>query len=397
MRRLIARFLLSGALLATVVYGGRPEAFYTDDERPYRLVTLSTPGGPDSRGHSINNLGWVSGYVDAPGGTHREATLWLWGFRIPLGTLGGANSAIVWPVKNDTGMLVGIAQTNRDDPEDEAWSCSAFFVGDEASGNVCRGFAWEWGFKRALRTLGGTHSYAAGANNRRQIVGWAENTVRDDTCTKTQKFQFHAVIWGPGRDQIQALRPFANDSSGAATAINDHGQVVGISGRCDQAVGRFTAQHAVIWENGVPTHIGNLGGDTWNTPSAINERGEVVGFASSPGDDPDSPRLRAFYWRRGLGIQEIRPLDGHATARAWGINRWGIAVGTSCPSSGRCSAFAWKDGVTVNLNKIVDIDETQHLLDSAQDINDFGQITGRVVTLATGARAPYVATPKWIR
>ena len=34
----------------------------------------------------------------------------------------------------------------------------------------------------------------------------------------------------------------ADDTSGAATAINDDGLVVGISGTCDQAVGRHTAR-----------------------------------------------------------------------------------------------------------------------------------------------------------
>ena len=75
------------------------------------------------------------------------------------------------------------------------------------------------------------HSHAAGANNLRQIVGWAENDVRDDSWTKTPKLQFHAVIWGPGHDQIQDLPPLGTHTSGAATALNDRGQVVGISGR----------------------------------------------------------------------------------------------------------------------------------------------------------------------
>ena len=392
MKALLARLMLPASMLAIIAHGSSPQAFHPDDDPRYRLVKLDSLGGPDSRGHSINNLGWVSGYADAPNGTHREAILWLWGIRIPLGALGGTNSAIVWPVKNNTGLLVGIAQTGNDDPEDEEWSCASFFVGKERFGPICRGFAWDLGVKRALPTLGGNHSYAAGANNLRQIVGWAENDVRDDTCTKTQKLQFHAVIWGPGHDQIQDLPPLGTHTSGAATAINDRGQVVGISGRCDQAVGRFTALSAVIWENGIPTDIGNLGGGTWNTPTAINHRGEVVGFASSPGDNPDSPRLKAFYWKKGQGIQEIKPLEGHATSRAWGINHRGYVVGTSCPASGLCHAYIWKDGEITDLNEVTDRAPADHL-DSAQDINDFGQITGRVTNTDTGARSAYALTP----
>ena len=60
-------------------------------------------------------------------------------------------------------------------------------------------------------------------------------------------------------DQIQDLPLFPGDTSGAATAINDNGQIVGISGICDQAVGRHTAKHAVLWENGSVIDLGNLG------------------------------------------------------------------------------------------------------------------------------------------
>src|SRR5437016_13234224 len=74
-----------------------------------------------------------------------------------------------------------------------------------------------------------------------------------------QVLQFRPVIWGPGKDQIEVLPSMLDDSVGAATAINDRSQVVGISGICDRAVGRFSAVHAVLWENGAVVHIGNLG------------------------------------------------------------------------------------------------------------------------------------------
>ena len=61
-----------------------------------------------------------------------------------------------------------------------------------------------------------------------------------------QVLQFLPVIYGPGVDEIRALPLISGDSSGAATAINDRGQAVGISGSCDQAVGRYTAAHAVL-------------------------------------------------------------------------------------------------------------------------------------------------------
>jgi len=103
--------------------------------------------------------------------------------------------------------------------------------------------------------------------------------------------------------------------------------------------------------------------------------------------------LKAFYWTKDQGIQEIKPLEGHATSRAWGINSFGYVVGTSCPSSGLCRAYIWKDGEITDLNDVTDKASADHL-DSAQDINDFGQITGRVTNTDTGSRSAYTLTPK---
>ena len=77
---------------------------------------------------------------------------------------------------------------------------------------------------------------------------------------------------------MQELPPLPGDSTSTANAINDLGQVVGISGACGVAIGDVSAAHAVLWENGVPIDLGNLGGHTWNTPAAINNHGTVVGF-----------------------------------------------------------------------------------------------------------------------
>ena len=74
---------------------------------------------------------------------------------------------------------------------------------------------------------------------------------------RTQVLQFRPAMWDLGPpDQIHDLPLIPGDTSGAATAINDNGQIVGISGICDQAVGRHTAKHAVLWENGGVTDIG---------------------------------------------------------------------------------------------------------------------------------------------
>jgi probable HAF family extracellular repeat protein len=204
--------------------------------------------------------------------------------------------------------------------------------------------------------------------------------------------QFRPVVWGPGRHQIHELPPLHGDTSGAATAINDLGQVVGISGTCDQAVGRFTAAHAVLWDNGRPADIGNLGGRAWNTPMAINQQGDVAGFASLPGNDPDNPVLRAFLWTRRGGIKNLGTLPGDAYSEALGINERRQVVGLSCDAANNCRAFLWQDGVMKDLNTLVAPGYTGTLT-TAQDIDDLGVITGRALDSATGQRPAFSAVP----
>lgn len=358
----------------------------------YRVTNLPSLGGAISRGNSVNHRGWVAGYSNLPGDQSRHATLWLGGSIFDLGTLGGPNSSVAWPVKNNRGLIVGISQTATPEPLGENWSCAAFFPGATATGYTCLGFVWEKGVMKALPTLGGNNGFAAGANNRGQVVGWAENNVQDPTCVPPQVLQFRAVLWEPKRDRIQELPPLLGDTSSAATAINDRGQVVGISGTCDQAVGRFTAAHAVLWENGRVIDIGNLGGETWNTPYAINQRGDVVGFASQPGDDPDNPRLHAFLWTRRDGIRDLGTLPGDVTSQAHGINERRQVVGVSCDAAGNCRAFLWEDGVMKDLNTLVAPGYTG-ILTTAQDINNRGVITGRAFDPVTGEHPAFQATP----
>ena len=384
MKNLITRYVVLGSvLLAGVAHAVE-----------YRVTNLPSLGGTVSRGNSINNRGWIAGYSNLPGNQSRHATVWLDGSPSPLdlGTLGGPNSSVVWPVKNNRGLIVGISQTSTPEPLGERWSCAAFFPGATGTGYTCLGFVWEKGVMRALPTLGGNNGFASGANNRGEVVGWAENNVQDPTCVPPQVLQFRAVVWEPKNDQIRELPPLPGDTSGAATAINNRGQVVGISGTCDQAVGRFTAAHAVLWDKGTVIDLGNLGAPWWNTPTAINQRGDVVGFAGLPGDDPDNPVLHAFLWTRRGGIQDLGTLPGDVSSQANSINDRGQVVGVSCDAAGSCRAFLWEDGVMTDLNTLV-APGYPGILTMAQDINDRGVITGRAFDPQTGQLPAFVAVP----
>jgi probable HAF family extracellular repeat protein len=366
----------------------------------YHVSNLDTLGGTSSGGNSINDQSWAAGYSRLPDNQSRHATLWRNGSTAEdLGTLGGPNSSVTWNVKNTEGIIVGISQTAAPDPLGEAWSSAGFYGPPYNVGFINLGFVWEQGQMRGLPTfVGGNNGFATGANNLGQVVGWAENDVHDPTCVSPQVLQFRPAMWGLGPpDQIHELPLISGDTSGAATAINDNGQIVGISGICDQAVGRHTARHAVLWENGGVTDIGNLGANWWNTPTAINQQGDVVGFAGDPAF-VEGDILHAFIWTKDNGIQALKPLRGrvpqHVDSEAYGINERRQVVGVSCDAGFvDCRAVVWDHGVfPTDLNDLKAPGYSARL-ESAKDINNLGEITGRAIDPNTGVRTAYLAVP----
>src|SRR5213079_398603 len=212
----------------------------TKPKMQYHVSTLASLGGTSSGGNSINDQSWVSGY-SRMADRNRHATLWRNSLLTDLGTLGGPNSSVTWNVKNTAGIIVGISQTaTTPEPNGENWSSAAFYSTPNNVGYINLGFVWQNNQMRGLPPFpGGNNGFATGANNLDQVVGWAENGVHDPNCCCTQVLQFRPAVWTLGPpDQIQDLPLIPGDSSGAATAINDNGQIVGISGICDQAVGR---------------------------------------------------------------------------------------------------------------------------------------------------------------
>ena len=364
----------------------------------YQVVKYPSLGGTLSRGMAINRQGWVAGWSDQSDGS-RRAALWQGNSILPLGTLGGPSSMVPWPGLNNDGMIVGISHTGEVDSLDEAWSCEAGLFLVETTNLICRGFVWANGVMRELPTLGGNHGFAAGINNRGQVVGWAETAVHDPTCSLAdgQVLQFRAVVWEPKKNKIEKreLRPFPGDSTSAATAINDRGQAVGISGDCDQAVGRFSAVHAVLWDkNGNVTEIPNLGGETWHTPMDINREGDVVGFSNPPGENPLGDFIaRAFLWIHGSATAtDLSALPGDLFSQAFAINSRRQVVGVSFGGLNGSHGFLYENGIMTDLNTLLGTGNGD-IFRSGQDINDAGQITGRVFDAATGQTLTFVATP----
>jgi probable HAF family extracellular repeat protein len=392
----IMAIVLCSALALGVRLGAQDQQGSAGPAR-YRIINLGNPlGGTSSAGNAMNNLGWAMGTANLPGDTTQHAELWLPGLHLDLGTLGGPNSAVTFANHSNRGQIVGIAETSDMDPFPETWSCAgAFFPG--ATQHVCLGFVWQNGSMTALPTLGGYNGFAASVNNLGQVVGWAETAVHDPTCAPPQVLQFEAVIWGPGNGQIHQLPGLGDDPDTAATAINDNGQVVGISGICQNAVGAFSAKHAVLWQDGQPIDLGNIGGHGWNTPTSINNQGQIVGFANQSGDLINGNlafKFHAFFWTKERGMRDLGTLSGDAISEALGINEAGQVVGVSYGAGfSHPRAFLWQDGVMMDLNNLISAGSNL-TLEVAGDINDRGEITGTAFDSSAETSPAFLAIPR---
>jgi len=362
----------------------------------YQVFTLpNTLGGTASGANAINDLGWAMGFAASPENT-TEAAAWIEGKMVKLGTLGGPNSSVAWEsVKNNQGLIVGISDTSMVQPRGEIFSCVlGGFI--PASGNTCQGFLWQPpGNIRALPTLGGDNGFATGINNKGQVVGWAETSYKDPTCNLPQVLQFLPYVYDVKTAKISALQVYPGDSDGTADAINDKGQMAGISGICSNAVGGASAIHAVFWQdqNSVPIDMGNLGGMAWNTPAGMNSKGEVVGFGNPSGDQNAGFNVMAFYWSQSTGMQPLGTLSTFTNSIAYAINNHGVIVGQALNlSTGASHAFVYQDGMMTDLNSLM-IGHNSLTLVYANDVDDSGVIVGGATDAKTGVTSAFVAIP----
>jgi probable HAF family extracellular repeat protein len=138
--------------------------------------------------------------------------------------------------------------------------------------------------------LCGFSSVAEGINPAGRIVGTSDTPVN---------LNVPAAVWEKGVvTELDGLSP-SGDSH--ASAINPAGHIVGLS----WMGGEF---RAVLWENGVITDLGTLGG-VLSAAQDINPGGQVVGWSYTP--PVDGPALLPAYVRNFMPWSVIsRPIMG---------------------------------------------------------------------------------------
>jgi probable HAF family extracellular repeat protein len=215
-----------------------------------------------------------------------------------------------------------------------------------------------------------TASTANGVNNVDHVVGVGQ-MINPATGNRPMGF-----FWREGQPTIffaQEFRP---------RGINNSDQIAGTE--------NFEHGHALLWQNGIFTDLGTLGGSE-SAAFALNDAGHVVGYATRRGE---SGVNRAFLWENGVMMDLGSLLGGQAQAR--GVNNFDQVVGFSNVEEFGAPLFSghatiWDRSVgTRDLNALIP-SGTGWTLNFASGINDCGQIVG-VATVNGNFRA-FLLTP----
>ena len=229
-----------------------------------------------------------------------------------------------------------------------------------------------------LPTLGGPNNwdnpFGGEINNRGEAVGYSETSVPDpdgeDVCGFGTDLTCRAFLWRKGH--ISAL-PTLGGNNGQASAINNRGQITGfaettVSDSSCSASSPSKIHSPVIWEDGKARPLPTVGSDPDGEANAINDQGQAVGSSGTC-----TAGLHAVLWEKDGTAFSLHDL-GTEGAAAFGINNQGRVVGL-VPSSDGTTFYAalWQNGANgavTNLGTLVDFAAI------ASGINNKGQVVG---------------------
>jgi probable HAF family extracellular repeat protein len=289
------------------------------------------------------------------------------------GTLGGPQSFLDLPGVPLTpqGALLGTADTATPDPSFP--NTNPFIAGEDPY--IAHAFAWHRGRLRDLGALPGNTSSAVFEVNDEGVGAGASTTTIHDPFTGWPAE--HAVVFKRGRVFDLGTLPGGYESQ--ALAINDRGEVAGFASNAvpDHFTSAFfgpgwtTQVRSFIWRHGVMRDLGTLGGP--DAPmTTLNARGQVLGASytdSTPTPAFGVPTLHPYVWQRGR-MQDLGSLGGTFGVGNW-MNDAGEVVGFSYLAGDQTAhPFLW-DG-----RQMRDLGTLGGDFASANWIDDAGDVAG---------------------
>ncbi len=289
----------------------------------------------DSIARGINAQGEIAGETDLP--EVHQAFLYNHGKMHTLGALPGFSQSEIAAI-NDKGEITGKAIS---------------FVPQLGTTHK-HAFVYVQGKMTDLGTLPGTtESEAQSINALGQIVG---------TCSRSGGFlAYIPFLYDSSRKTMTALLMPAPNLGGAATHINDNGEVVGIV----ISHGPIYV-HAALWSGGHFTDLGVLPGDMSSVAEGLNNHSEIVGQS-----------------HRNNSSSVSRFIERHAGSSNFWQRYWDRTTITE-------RAFVCQNGRMQDLNTLIPKD-VDWVLEDAESVNDRGQIVG--YGLHHGQKRAFLLTP----
>jgi probable HAF family extracellular repeat protein len=318
------------------------------------------PGGNNSDVGGINARGWIAGGSETgetdplTGGRVFHAVLWKGNELVDLGTLGEGLSSVALQVNNG-GQVVGISTINTT-PDPFSFA-----------GGSIHPFLWQNGVMRDLGTLGGPDAFAfpGCANERNNLV--TGFSLMDEVVNPTNGFPtVHPFLWEDGNMIDLGTLGGTTVAQDPGSCVNNRGQVAGASTLPGDSI-----LHPFFWEHGVLTDLGTLGGD-FGLVWWLNDAGDVVGGTSTAGEE----LFHATLWRKGV-IKDLGALEGDCFSFAGAISFHDQIVGASFACDGSVArAVLWDKESIVDLNTVIPENSSLQLVE-ARYVNNRGEIAGR--------------------
>src|SRR5580700_8710716 len=237
-----------------------------------------------------------------------------------------------------------------------------------------------YGFNIDLGTLGkpGANSWInwGGINDRGEAVGQSETADPDpngeDICGFGTHLTCFPFLW---RDGHMSALPTLGGNNGQASAINNRGEVVGFAedGAVDSTCPAGTTNNRIalsaLWENGKAQALPLVGNDSDGFAFGINDRGQAVGYSGNC-----TAATHAVMWQDKTAFV-LQDLGGAGSNFAYVISNRGQIAGQIGTADGTTfHAGAWlngADGAVTDLGVL-----PEDFAAFATGINNRGQVVG---------------------